>query len=71
MLNSITFVLECASRMTWKGQSPEIHRLPEQDYPTGVKLSKQEMAPWESRLDLKPGQEKYDITIKPHPLPAV
>ncbi len=72
LLNCVWFVLECARRMTWKGQSPQGHQLPDREYPTGVKLSKRAMTPWESRLHRKPGLEKYDITITPQPsTPAV
>ena len=40
--------------MTWKGQHPEV-TLVTQDYPTGVKLSKQEMDIVESQIQrLKP-----------------
>ena len=51
--------------MTWKGRSPEVHQLPDRDYPTGVKLTKREIEPWEARLNRKPRLEKYDITISP------
>lgn len=72
LLTCVSFVLTCARRMTWKGRSPEVHQLPDREYPTGVKLSKREMKPWEARLHRKPGLEKYDITIAPQPLtPAV
>ncbi|NQV23553.1 MAG: ISAzo13 family transposase, partial [Rhodopirellula sp.] len=65
LLNGVSFVLDCARRMIWKGQCPPVHQLPERDYPTGVKLSRTEMSPWEARLHRKPGLEKYDITITP------
>lgn len=65
LLNCVSFVLECARRMTWKGEHPEVLELPDIAYPTGVKLTKQEMVPWEARLERKPGLESYDILIQP------
>ncbi|MCA9051215.1 MAG: hypothetical protein KDA89_20905, partial [Planctomycetaceae bacterium] len=38
-------VLECARRMTWKGEHPDVLELPDIDYLTGIELSKQEMVP--------------------------
>lgn len=65
LLNCVSFVLDCARRMTWNGEHPEVHQLPEAKYPPGVRLSKQEMHPWETRLERKPGLESYDILIQP------
>jgi len=65
LLNCVSFVLECARRMTWKGQSPEVLELSGRDYPTGVKLTRTQMKPWEARLERSPKLPKYDITIKP------
>ena len=64
LLSCVSIVLECARRMTWKGEHAEIAQLPG-DYPSGVKLSRKEMEPWEARLDRSPTLPKYDITIKP------
>jgi len=50
--------------MTWKGRHPEIAQLPG-EYPSGVKLRRKEMEPWEARLERSATLPKYDITIKP------
>lgn len=65
LLNCVSFVLDCARRMTWKGQSPEVHELAGTDYPSGVKLTRKEMQPWETRLERSSELPRYDITIKP------
>jgi len=65
LLNGVSFVLDCARRMTWKGQPPEVLQLPDRDYPNGVKLTKKQMQPWEDRLQRNPKLPKYDITITP------
>jgi len=65
LLNCVSFVLECARRMTWKGRPAEIHELRGNNYPTGVKLTRKQMQPWEARLERSPELPKYDITIKP------
>ena len=64
LLSCVSIVLWCAARMAWKRQHPEIAQLPG-DYPSGVKLSRKEMEPWEARLDRSPKLPKYDITIRP------
>jgi transposase len=64
LLSCVSIVLWCAQRMTWKGNHPEIAHLPG-DYPSGVKLTRKEMGPWEARLERSPKLPKYDITIKP------
>ena len=65
LLNCVSFVRECARRMTWKGQPPEVHELGAHEYPSGVKLTRKEMVPWEARLERSAELPKYDITIKP------
>jgi transposase len=65
LLNCISIVLECARRMTWKGQPPEVHELPGDNYPTGIKLTHQQMKSWEARLERSSKLPKYDLTIKP------
>ena len=65
LLNCVPFVLECARRMSWKGQSPEVIELSGRDYPNGVKLTRKQMKPWEDRLVRSSKLPKYDITIKP------
>jgi len=65
LLNCVGIVLWCAARMTWKKHHPEIAQL-RGEYPSGVKLSAKEMAPWEARLERSANLPKYDITIRPH-----
>ena len=66
LLNCVSFMLDCARRMTWKGEpspstSTSACRIP--------KLSKKEIVPWEARLQRKSGLEKYDILIEPKTVP--
>lgn len=65
LLDSARFMLQCAQRMTWKGWHPKIFLLTKRHYPTGIKLNKKEMQPWEERLERSSTLPKYDITIKP------
>lgn len=65
LMSCAGFVLDCARRMTWKGEHPAVHELEALEYPNGVKLSQPEMAPWEARLQRSATLPKYDITIKP------
>lgn len=72
LLNCVRFVLACARRMTWRQHPPDVVELPERDYPDGVKLTRSEMKPWESRLERSETLPKYDITIRPiRPEPEV
>ena len=64
LLNSGQVILEQARRMTWLGQHPAVECL-QGDYPEGVRLSKKEMKPYETRLERSQTLPKYDITIKP------
>lgn len=65
LLDCASFMLTCARRMTWKGKHPEVLCLAKREYPTGVKLNKQEMKPWEDRLERSSTLPKYDILIRP------
>lgn len=54
LLDEVKTVIEFAKTMTWKGQHPAV-TLVTQDYPTGVKLSPQEMEQVEAQIQrLKP-----------------
>ena len=64
LLNCLKVILQQALRMTWRGQHPTLKRLHGQ-YPDGVRLSKQEMQPYEARLERSPALPKYDILIRP------
>ena len=65
LLNGLKVILQCALRMTWKGQHPTVKRLAG-DYPDGVRLTGKEMKPYEARLERSETLPKYDITIKPN-----
>jgi len=64
LLNGVGVVLQCARRMTWKGQHPSV-RCIDGVYPDGVRLTAKEMRPYEARLQRSTLLPKYDITIKP------
>jgi Rhodopirellula transposase DDE domain len=66
LLNSLKVILQQALRMTWKGLHPVVKRL-HGHYPGGVRLTKNEMKPYEARLERSKALPKYDITIKPRP----
>lgn len=65
LLHCVSFVLQCARRMTWQAKHPEVYELAGNHYPNGVKLTRKEMRPWEARLERSKTLPKYDITIKP------
>lgn len=65
LLNSVSFVLESARRMTWHGLHPAVDQLPPKYYPDEVTLTKRRMRTWEDRLNRSPRLPKYDITIYP------
>ena len=64
ILNCLKVVLQCALRMTWKGQHPTVKRL-SGEYPEGVRVAAQGMREVEARLERSTTLPKYDITIKP------
>ena len=64
LLNGLKVVLQCALRMTWKGQHPAVKRL-HGIYPDGVRVAAKEMKLIEARLQRSETLPKYDITIKP------
>ena len=64
LLNCLKVVLQCALRMTWKGQHPIVKRL-HGEYPDGVRVAAKEMKEYEARLERSATLPKYDITIKP------
>lgn len=65
LLDCVSFVLDCARRMTWAGEYPEVIEFLKADYPNSVKLTKTEMQSWEARLERKPGLDNYDILTRP------
>lgn len=64
MLNCLKVILQQALRMKWRGQHPTLKRLAG-EYPDGVRLTKQQMQPYEARLERSKALPKYDITIRP------
>ena len=65
LLNRLKVILQEALRMTGKGHRPTVKRLAG-DYQNGVRLSKTEMRPYETRLKRSQTLQKYDIAIKPN-----
>jgi transposase len=64
LLTSLSFVLECAQRMTWKGRHPEVHHL-QRHYTPCVQVKNSEMAQLNTRLLRSATLPKYDIIIRP------
>ena len=64
LLDSEAAVLGYAVQMTYNGVHPQVRRCSEQ-YPKGVKLTKAQRKRLESRLQRKPGLEKWAIAIPP------
>ena len=64
LLNGVGVVLQCARRMTWKGQHPSV-RCIDGVYPDGVRLTAKEMRPYEARLQRSTVLPGNDIVIKP------
>ena len=64
LLNSLKVIMERAGRMTWMKKHPVVKSLAG-EYPNGVRLSRQEMKPYQARLERSATLPKYDITIKP------
>ena len=57
-------VLQCAVRMSWRGQHPTVKVLTG-DYPAGVRVTGRTKQELESRLERSSNLRKYDITIRP------
>src|SRR5512147_1620462 len=64
LLNSLEVVLQCARRMTWKGQHPVVKHL-RGEYPGGVRVTAREMRLYNARLRRSTTLPNYDITIEP------
>lgn len=64
LLRSLEVVMQCARRMTWKGQHPEVESI-EGSYPDGVRVGAKEMKGYEARLQRSATLPKYDIIITP------
>ena len=50
--------------MTWKGIEPVVH-LWKKTYEKGIRLTKKEMKPYESRIERSNLLPKWDVIIKP------
>ena len=64
LLNGLEVILEYARRMTWKGRHANVKELIG-NYPSGIRLTRKEMKPYEARLKRSEPLRKYDITITP------
>ena len=64
LLNCLKVILQQALRMKWCGQHPTLKRL-HGEYLAGVRLTKNEMKPYETRLERSKTLPKYDIVIRP------
>jgi len=64
ILDSVSKAIEWAKTMTWKGINPIVH-LSQKIYENGIKLTKEEMEPYENRIVRSLFLPKWDITIEP------
>ncbi len=62
--NTVEKAVSRAATMTWKGIRPAV-RLWEKIYEKGVRLTKKEMKPYESRIKRSDRLPKWDVTIEP------
>lgn len=64
LLTGLKIVLQCALRMSWKGQQPTVKWLAG-NYPDGIRVTGAAKKELESRLERSTTLRKYDITIRP------
>jgi hypothetical protein len=64
LLRRVATVLGWAGTMTWKGKEPVVHLVEKSDE-RGVQVSKQEMTPWEARLQRSKALPKWSLVITP------
>ncbi len=64
ILNSVEKTIKWAATMTWKGIRPVIH-LWDKIYEKGIRLTKKEMRPYESRINRLDKLPKWDVSIEP------
>ncbi len=64
LLNCLKVILQQALRMKWRGQHPTLKRL-HGEYSVGVRLTKNDMKPYETRLERSKTLPTYDIVIRP------
>jgi hypothetical protein len=66
LLDTVETALNFARTMTWNGRHPVV-KLVEKTYPTGVRLTPEEMEELEERFERLPGLEKWFVRIEPVP----
>ena len=64
ILDSTSKAVEWAKTMTWKGIKPIVH-LCQKVYENGIKLTHEEMEPYENRIVRSSLLPKWDVTIEP------
>ena len=64
ILDSINKAVKWAKTMTWKGIKPIVH-IWQKVYENGVKLTPQEMEPYENRIIRSSSLPKWDVIIEP------
>jgi len=62
LLDSLHAIVEFCKSMTYQGITPTV-KLVQEEYPTGVKLSAQQMKELEQHLERLPGLEKWFVSI--------
>ncbi|MEZ4529022.1 MAG: transposase [Desulfobacterales bacterium] len=62
--DSVEKTVNWAAAMTWKGVKPVVY-LWEKLYKKGIRLTKKEMKPFESRIERSDKLPKWDVTINP------
>jgi hypothetical protein len=66
LLDTVETALNFARTMTWNGRHPVV-KLVEKTYPTGVRLTPEEMEELEERFERLSGLEKWFVRIEPVP----
>lgn len=64
LLDSVNKAINWAGTMTWKGIKPVVHLL-EKIYEKGIRLTKKEMKPYESKIQRSKSLPKWDVIIDP------
>ena len=64
LLDSVDKAINWAGTMTWKGIKPVVHLL-EKIYEKGIRLTKKEMKPYESKIQRSKSLPKWDVLIDP------
>jgi len=64
ILDSVEKAINWAGTMTWKGIKPVVH-LWEKIYEKGIRLTKKEMKPYESKIKRSNSLPKWDVIINP------